>query len=190
MKKVAIMFLALVLVSGTAFAAGSQAGSGASADLSLNYASEPASGFDGTFGLELGANVPLSRLGMNVSTSKGVELEGRASLSYYNWDETFFGQDLEYRRIPFFVGGRVLAPVSPQLKVYGQLGLELSFDKVEVFVPGLGRFSESDTNLGLAPGVGIIFPVSNQLYLGGNLSWHIISDNYFTLGVTVGFNLP
>lgn len=190
MKKVAIMLLALVLASGTAFAAGGQAGSGVSFDLSGNYASEPASGFDGTFGLELGANVDLNRLGTSISTSKGVELQGRASLSYYNWDESIFGQDLEYRRIPLFVGGRVLAPVSPQLKVYGQLGLEISFDEVEFFHPVFGRFSESDTNLGLTPGVGIIFPVSNQLYLGGNLSWHIISDNYFTLGVTVGFNLP
>src|SRR5512143_12791 len=159
MKKVAIILLALVLVSGTAFAAGNPAGSAASLDLSGNYASEPAGDFGGTFGPELGVNVPLSRLGINLGTSKGVELEGRASLSYYNWDETIFGQDLEYRRIPFFVGGRVVAPVSPQLKVYGQLGLELSFDKVEVFVPGLGRFSETDTNLGLVPGVGIIFPL-------------------------------
>ena len=189
MKKVVLTLLALVLVSGTAFAAGS-AGSGVSFDLSGNYASEPASGFDGTFGLELGANVPLSRLGMEVGTSKGVQLEGRASLSYYNWDENIFGADLEYRRLPLFVGGRVVAPVSSQIKVYGQLGLELSFDKVEVFIPGLGKGSESDTNLGITPGVGILFPISNQFYVGGNLNWHIISDDYFTLGVTVGFNLP
>jgi len=189
MKKVAFALLALVFVSGTAFAAGS-AGSGVSFDLSGNYASEPASGFDGTFGLELGANVPFSRLGMDAGTSKGVELQGRASLSYYNWDQGFFGADLEYRRIPLFVGGRVVAPLSSQVKVYGQLGLELSFDKVDVFIPGLGSGSESDTNIGITPGVGILFPISNQFYLGGNLNWHIISDDYFTVGLTVGFNLP
>lgn len=191
MKKIPFALLALVLISGTAFAAGGQAGqSPAGIDLSGNFASEPAGGFDSTFGLELGANVPLSRLGMNVATSKNVELQGRASLSYYNWDDSVFGVDLEYRRIPFFVGGRVLAPVSPQLKVYGQLGLELSFDRREQFVPGLGRASDSDVNLGLTPGVGIIFPVSSQVYLGANLNWHLIEDDYFTLGVTVGFNLP
>ncbi len=190
MKKVALILLGLVLVSGTAVAAGNPAGSGLSVDLSGNYASEPASGFDGTFGPELGVNVDLSRLGLNVGASKSVEVQGRASLSYYNWDQSIFGVDLEYRRIPIFVGGRVLTSASPQVKLYGQLGLELSFDKVEAFNPVFGKESESKTRLGLAPGVGILFPISNQLYLGGNLSWHIVSDNYFTLGVTVGFNLP
>ena len=191
MRKILFPLLALVLISGTAFAAGGQAGqSGPSLDLSGNFATEPAGDFGTTFGLEVGANVPLNRLGMNVATSKTVELQGRASLSYYNWDESIFGVDLEYRRIPFFVGARVLAPVAPQLKVYGQLGLELSFDRAEAFLPGLGRVSDSDINIGITPGVGIIFPVSNQVYLGANLNWHIISDSYFTLGVTVGFNLP
>lgn len=189
MKKIAFALLALVFVSGTAFAAGS-AGSGVSIDLSGNYASEPEGGFDGTFGPELGVNVDLSRLGMNVGTSKSVEVQGRASLSYYNWDQSFFGQDLEFRRIPLFVGGRVVALVSPQVKLYGQLGLEISFDKVDVFIPGLGSGSESDTHLGITPGVGVLFPISNQFYIGGNLNWHIIDHDYFTLGVTVGFNLP
>ncbi len=188
MKKVALIVLGLVLVSGTAFAAG-PSGSGVSVDLSGNYASEPASGFDGTFGPELGVNVDLNRIGLNVG-SKTVEVQGRASLSYYNWDQSIFGVDLEFRRIPLFVGARILTPVSPQVKLYGQLGLELSFDKVEAFNPVFGKTSESDTNLGVTPSVGILFPVSNQFYLGGNLAWHIVEDNYFTIGVTVGFNIP
>ncbi len=113
MKKVVIMLLGLVLASGTAFAAGS-AGSGVSIDLSGNYASEPESGFDGTFGPELGCNVDLSR---TFGVSKGLELQGRASLSYYNWDESIFGHDLEFRRIPLFLGGRILTSVSPQVKL-------------------------------------------------------------------------
>src|SRR5512135_2939012 len=108
MKKVALMLLGLVLVSGTALAAGNPAGSGVSVDLSGNYASEPTGNFDGTFGPELGVNADLSRIGLNVGASKTVEVQGRASLSYYNWDENNFGVDLEYRRIPLFVGARVL----------------------------------------------------------------------------------
>ncbi len=192
MKKIVMMLLALGLVSGTAFAAGAgnPAGSGLSVDLSGNYASEPASGFDGTFGPELGVNVDLNRIGLNVGASKNVEVLGRASLSYYNWDQSVFGNDLEFRRIPFFVGGRVATSVSPQIKLYGQLGLEISFDKVEVVHPVFGKVSETDTRVGITPGVGILFPISNQLYVGGNLNWHIIDDNYFTLGVTLGLNLP
>ncbi len=192
MKKVVVMLLALGLLSGTAFAAGTgnPAGSGLSIDLSGNYASEPASGFDGTFGPELGVNVDLNRIGLNVGASKNVEVLGRASLSYYNWDENIFGVDLEYRRIPLFLGGRVATTVSPQVKLYGQLGLELSFDRAEAFHPVFGKVSESDTNIGITPGVGILIPISNQFYVGGNVSWHIIEDNYFTLGVTLGLNLP
>lgn len=195
MKKVAFLLLVLAFTSGAAFAADPQAGrGGVSFDLSGNYATEPASGFGGTFGPELGANVSLSRLGMNVSASKGVDVQGRASLAYYNWDESEFGVDVSFRRIPFFLGGRVVAPVSPQMKVYGQLGLEVSFDRAEVAVdiPGIGviKDSASETHLGLTPGVGILFPVSNQFYVGANLSYHIIEDSYATLGVTVGFNLP
>ncbi len=187
MKKIALMLLALAFASGTAFAAGA-GGSGVSGDLHLNYASEPTGGFDGTFGLEVGANVDLKRLGTSISTSKGVDLLGRASIAYYNWDGDFFGVDVEYRRIPVFVGGRVQTEVSPQLKLYGQLGLELSFDRAEVFIPGLGKASESDVNLGLTPGVGLIVPLSNQLYVGAKADWHIITDDYFTLGVGIGMN--
>ncbi len=188
MKKVALMILGLVLVTGTAFAAG-PAGGGVSLDLSGNYASEPTGNFGGTFGPEFGVNVDLNRLGLNVGQTKTVEFQGRASLSWYNWDETVGGVDLDYRRIPLFVGARVVSPVAPQFKVYGQLGLELSFDDLEFRTPG-GKASDSDVNLGLTPGVGILFPISNQLYIGGNLSWHIIDHDYFTLGVTVGLNLP
>ncbi len=185
MKKIVIMLLGLVLASGTAFAAGS-AGSGVSIDLSGNYASEPESGFDGTFGPELGCNIDLSRA---FGTSKGLELQGRASLSYYSWDADFFGDNLEIRRIPLFVGGRILTSVSPQVKLYGQLGLELSFDKVEMETPFFGKVSDDETNLGITPGIGVIVPVSNQFYIGGNASWHIIDSDYFTIGVTVGVNL-
>ncbi len=187
MKKVALIVLGLVLVSGTAFAAG-PGGSGVSLDLSGNYASEPTGDFGGTLGPEFGVNINLNCVGLDVGATRTVEFQGRASLSWYSWDESIAGEDFDYRRIPIFVGARVLSPVAPQFKVYGQLGLELSFDRLEFPVPG-GRASDSDTHLGLTPGVGILFPVSNQLYVGGNLSWHIIDHDYFTLGVTVGFNL-
>ncbi|MGE5663442.1 MAG: outer membrane beta-barrel protein [Deltaproteobacteria bacterium] len=184
MKKVAIMILALALVSGTALAQSTApAGSGISVDLSVNYASEPKGGFDGTFGLGVGGNLDLTK---SFSAPQNIEIQGRASLSYFNWDDDVAGQELEYRRIPLFIGGRVLTPVAPQLKLYGQLGLELSFDDRD----NVGAGSDSDTHLGLTPGVGLIVPLSNQFYLGADLAWHIIKDDYVTLGVTVGFNLP
>lgn len=184
MKKIAIMLLGLALASGTALAqTTAPAGSGISVDLSGNYASEPDGGFGGTFGLELGGNLDLTR---SFDAPKSIEIQGRASLGYYNWDDDVAGVELEYRRIPLFIGGRVLTPVAPQLKLYGQLGLELSFDNKE----NLGAGSDSDTHLGLTPGVGLIVPLSNQFYVGADLGWHVIKDSYVTLGVTVGFNLP
>ncbi len=187
MKKAVFLLLMMVLAAGTASAAGT-AGNAFSFDLSLNPASPPDSDFDWTFGPELGVNADLRRLGVDFG-SKSFDLQARASMSYYNFDGNAGGIDLEYRRIPFFAGGRILFPVSPQVKLYGQLGLEISFDKVE-FPFGGGKASETDTNFGVVPGVGVIFPVSNQFYLGGNFNVHLITDTYVTLGVTVGFNLP
>lgn len=183
MKKVAFIFLGLALVSGTALAQdAAPAGSGISVDLSVNYASEPRGGFDDTFGLAVGGNLDLTK---SFSAPQNIEIQGRASLGYYNWDDDVAGVELEYRRIPLFLGGRVLTPVAPQLKLYGQLGLEVSFDKRE-FLGG----SDSDVHVGLTPSVGLIVPLTNQFYVGADLGWHIVKDDYVTLGVAVGFNLP
>ena len=188
MRKIVFVALFSVLVFANADVAGAAGGAGI--DLSGNWASEPSGGFDDTFGLELGLNVDFKKFGLNVD-SKNMEFQGRVSLGYYDWDKGAPGTTLDYQRIPLFLGARVLTSLSPQVKLYGQLGLEFSFDDKDSYtgIPGLKQ-SDSEVNVGLTPGIGLLFPISNSFYAAIGLDYHIVSDGYATLGLTLGFNLP
>ncbi|HEX9205368.1 MAG TPA: outer membrane beta-barrel protein [Candidatus Deferrimicrobiaceae bacterium] len=186
MKKIVIAALFSVLVFANADVAGAAGGIGV--DLSGNWASEPSSGFDDTFGLELGMNVDFRKFGVNID-SKNLELLGRVSLGYYDWDKTQSGFNLDYQRIPLFLGARLQTSLAPQVKFYGQLGLEFSFDDKE-YVNAFGKQSDSELNVGLTPGIGLLFPITNSFYAAVRFDYHIISDDYATLGLTLGFNLP
>jgi hypothetical protein len=121
--------------------------------------------------------------------SKNLDLLGRVSLGYYDWDKTQNGFNLDYQRIPLFLGARLQTSLAPQIKFYGQLGLEFSFDDKE-YVNSFGKQSDSELNVGLTPGIGLLFPISNSFYAAIRFDYHIISDDYATLGLTLGFNLP
>lgn len=185
-KMIVLVALFSVLVFAKADVAGAAGGIGI--DLSGNWASEPSSGFDDTFGVELGMNVDFRKFGVNLE-SKNLDLLGRVSLGYYDWDKTQSGFNLDYQRVPLFLGARLQTSLAPQIKFYGQLGLEFSFDDKE-YVNAFGKQSDSELNVGLTPGIGLLFPISNTFYAAVRFDYHIISDDYATLGLTVGFNLP
>ena len=188
MKKFVLAALFSVLVIASAGAAGAAGGIGI--DLSGNWASEPSGGFGDTFGLDLGLNVDFRKFGVNLE-SKNLDLLGRVSLGYYDWDKGAPGTTLDYQRIPFFLGARLQTSLAPQIKFYGQLGLEFSFDDKDSYtgIPGFKQ-SDSELNVGLTPGIGLLFPISNTFYAAIRFDYHIISDDYATLGLTLGFNLP
>ena len=186
MRKIVFAALFSVLVFANADVAGAAGGIGI--DLSGNWASEPSGGFDDTFGLELGMNVDFKKFGVNID-SKNLDLLGRVSLGYYDWDKTQSGFNLDYQRIPLFLGARLQTSLAPQIKFYGQLGLEFSFDDKE-YVNAFGKQSDSELNVGLTPGIGLLFPISNSFYAAIRFDYHIISDDYATLGLTLGFHLP
>ncbi len=181
----AALFSVLVFAGpGVAFAGG-----GIGVDLSGNWASEPSGGFDDTFGVEFGLNVDFRQLGLNID-SKNTQYQGRVSLGYYEWDQGAPGTTLDYQRIPLFLGARVLTSLAPQIKLYGQLGLEFSFDEKDSYNGFYGKQSDSDLNFGVTPGIGLLFPISNSFYAAIRFDYHIISDDYATLGLTLGFHLP
>jgi len=185
MRKFVFVALFFVLAFANAGVAGAAGGIGV--DLSGNWASEPSGGFDDTFGLELGMNVDFRKFGLNVD-SKNMDFQGRVSLGYYDWDKTESGSNLDYQRVPLFLGARVLTSLAPQVKLYGQLGLEFSFDDKEYL--NAGKQSDSELNVGVTPGIGLLFPISNSFYAAIRFDYHIISDDYATLGLTLGFHLP
>lgn len=154
-------------------------GSGVTLDGSFYYATEPDDGWDDGYGIELGVNIDADRLGFGAKTSSGTKFQGRASLGYYTFDADG-NRGGDYDRIPVTVACRVVSDIAPSVNLYAQLGLELSFDD---------RGSDDDVHLGIPIGVGLLFPVTPQFYLGGSLNFHLIEDSYWTLGLTAGFNL-
>src|SRR5512139_941995 len=100
MRKIVCVALFSILVFANANVAGAAGGFGV--DLSGNWASEPSSGFDDTFGVEFGLNVDLRQLGLDVGT-KSTEVQGRIGLGYYDWDRNADGNNLDYQRVPLFL---------------------------------------------------------------------------------------
>ena len=173
----------LALSAGTqAFAKSEQMGN-AEVDASLVWASAPTSGFDSTIGLTIGGGVMLPQIDKN--------LQGRVDITFLSFDGSVFGTDVTYSRVPITVSGRYYIPTQQTVKVYGQGGLEMSFDKVETanpLFPGL-KASASDINLGLVGGVGIDVAITPQLSFVADARLHLITDSYITFqgGVALHF---
>lgn len=163
--------------------------------------SDPAFAKVGDQTVDVGVSVatePIDNLGTAIGFSGGFGYEFtkdtqiRADVSYYSWDDsqtTIFGtMDMTVYRIPIAVSARryVDFPNQQGLRAYGQLGLELSIDGAEVTLAGVSA-DDSETNVGLTPAAGIEYNVNDQMFVGANAAYHIITDSYFTFGGSIGF---
>jgi len=164
---------------------------GSSVDFFLGLGSEPASDVGTTFGFGAGLNIPFT----NIFNAGGAadNLMIRADLSYFSWEGDTGPIDVEFTRIPLFLGVRYFVSgdkiKSEGLGIYAEIGIELSFDEVEVKTPLLGTISDDEINFGVPIGAGIQYYISEKWYLGFNARLHIISDSYFTLLGSIGFDL-
>jgi hypothetical protein len=197
MKKVTLL-LALVAVlfvnPGIGFG---QDDHNTSVDFFLGLGSEPAGDLGTGYGFGVGLSIPFNDI-FDVSNPSGAakDLMIRADLSYFSWeadtDIPFFSVDEEFTRIPIFIGLRYFAPADTfkikGLGIYGEVGIELSFDDAEVKINNI-KESDDEINFGVPIGVGLQYYISEKWYLGFNARYHIISDSYFTLAASVGFNL-
>ncbi|HEU0265069.1 MAG TPA: outer membrane beta-barrel protein [Geobacterales bacterium] len=148
-------------------------------DASIDLATAPVSGFDSTLGFTVGFGYELEQ-----------ELQLRGDISYYSYDQDFFGDSLTYTRVPVAASVRKYFPLNPQKNVnlFVQGGLELSFDEAETSVNlgfpfGTVKASGSEVNLGLVGGGGVEFALSREFGLGGIAKYHVISNDYLTLGL-------
>lgn len=150
-------------------------------DLTLDVATEPATGFGSTVGFTAGG-------GYEVADN----LQVRGDISYYNWSQDVvvpgFGfvpnisESFSYTRIPLDVGVRYFFQLPPKdLKVYAQGELEISFDSVDTSVFGV-KETANDVHAGVVLGGGVDYALSKEFSIGANLKGHIITDGYVTLG--------
>ncbi|MEK6744008.1 MAG: hypothetical protein AABZ15_10370 [Nitrospirota bacterium] len=185
MKKVlivAVLVLTAVLMAGPVFAAAG----GTTIDGSLVFATEPIGGYDSTVGIGVGALIDMA--GRMKSSSKDMKLGIRADMTYFDWDGHFYGIDVSYQRLMFFGGPRLTFQPGGKSAIapYVEGGLELGYGKAEVVVPGLGKASSTEIDLGLAGGGGVDFALAKNVKLGVSGRLHLIADSFLTLAVTVG----
>ena len=201
MKKSAVLGILFVFMLMSAGDGLAQQEHGSSVDFFLGIGSEPAGDVGTGFGLGVGLNIPFTNI-FNTSTASGAadNLMIRADLSYFSWegDTTAFSVsvDEEFTRIPLFLGVRYFVAAdkikTEGLGIYAEIGIELSFDDEEVktTLPGTSaKVSDDEINFGVPIGAGIQYYISEKLYLGLNARFHIISDSYFTLLGSIGFDL-
>jgi hypothetical protein len=190
MKKIMFMVLILMFNFGAVYAA-EETGNGISIDLSLSWAEGNEADYPSTLlggaGIDLGVNVGLKRLGLGVGTWKGIEFAGRASISYFDWND---GENSDsYERMFLFIGIRTLMPIfTRHIMLMGQIGPELSMDRQEDYDAWGNLVSEDNSvRIGITPGIGIMFNMY-RMYLGVTYNYHIITDPYHNVGVTIGYN--
>jgi len=202
-KKTAVLFTVLVFWLVIAKVGFAQQDHGSSLDAFFGLASEPAGDVGTGLGFGVGLNIPFTSV-FDVSTRSDTtdNLVLRADLSYFSWDgdtsAPFVTFEEEFKRIPIFLGLRLFVPPgkikAKRLGIYGEIGIELSFDEVEVkttnTLAGTSvKTSDDEINFGVPIGAGIQYYISEKWYLGFYSRLHIISDSYFTLTGAVGFDL-
>ncbi len=140
-------------------------------DATVGFGSGPKD-FDAAAGFSFGAGTMLSSIDQN--------LQARIDIGYFDFSRDFFGQTLDYTRIPITVSGRYYLPLDDRVRVFGQVGIETSVDSKDETV-GFFKQTKDEVRVGVTPGAGIEFFVNSgfSIFALGNV--HMISDNYFSM---------
>ncbi len=165
---------------------------GLTIDGAVTYATDPYSGsstgFGSTVGYGIGVITPMRDI------SERASLAARFDLNYYKWSRSDRYLESSFERLPVFAGFRLYRKAGP-MRLYGEAGLELSFDTWEssytgplygTLSPGQ-KSSYSDRYLGLAPGAGIEFSVGAHFLIGFLARYHLIENPYSTFGISIGY---
>lgn len=191
MKKVLLISLVVLLFGYGSALAEEGTTSVLTLDGAIGLGTEPESGFGSAFGGRIGLGHGFLKVFKKAKGTKHTEsLQLRVDVSYLNWETEQLGVDVSYRRIPIFLGGRYFFPtkVADAFSIYVEAGLEISLDEAEAVVPAVGAVSASETNIGITPGVGLMYPFNEKLSAGLDLRGHFISDNYFTWMLSLNYH--
>lgn len=195
MKCIKLVLTCVLLVLGmsaTAFAAKGDK----EVDFTLGFATSPYDGFDTGWGFTFGGGYEFfDNFTPQIS---GDSLQLRGDIAYHMWSSSEFGVDVDASRLPLTVSCRYYFPIKQvkNLRVFGQAGLEVSFDKVEASVPPVvvggtlvpgAKASASETNVGVTPGAGVEYSFNKNFFVLADLKQHLISDPYFTMQGGIGF---
>ncbi|HEY6872134.1 MAG TPA: outer membrane beta-barrel protein [Geobacteraceae bacterium] len=192
MKCIRLVMLCVLLTVGmtaTAFAAKGDK----EVDFTLGFATAPYGSYDLGWGFDFGGGYEFfDNFTPGIS---GDTLQLRGDVGYHTWSASESGVDVTASRVPVTVSCRYYFPIRQvkNLRVFGQAGLEVSFDDVEASVPAIVpggsalKVSASSTNVGVTPGAGVEYMLNRNFFLTANMKEHIISDSYFAMQAGIGF---
>jgi opacity protein-like surface antigen len=205
MRNLLLVLMAVFMLGGAGTVYAADAG-GTVIDFGVGFGTEPAGGFGTTFGFGVGVEQDFGKLFSGVSNEFTENLRLRADFHYFGWDDTISvpgaSADIEFSRIPIFLGGRYALPVGQieKFTLFGEAGLEISIDDVEAgaciagfppFIPSTcTTVSDSEVNFGVTPGIGVTYLAAPNVAVGVDLRYHLISDGYFTGVASIGYVLP
>lgn len=182
-----VLVLVCLCTAATAFAAKGDK----EVDFTLGFGTAPYGDYDLGWGFDFGGGYEFFD---NFTPSiAGDTLQIRGDIGYHTWSATQSGVDVSASRVPVIVSCRYYFPIRQvrKLRVYGQAGVEVSFDSVDATaaVPGgpALKVSSDSTNAGVTPGAGIEYMIDRQFFLTADMKEHLISDPYFTMQGGIGF---
>jgi len=147
-------------------------------DGSFVFATGPGS-FNNGYGFNVGGGYTLTSVDKN--------LQARADLSVINFSYDHYATRMDSRRIPFVVGARYSLPIVDRLTVFGQAGIETSFDSFDAPL-GTGKESKNEVNFGGSLGGGASYQIMPNLSAFALARVHMISDSYWTMQFGAAFH--
>ncbi len=143
-----------------------------SVDAGAASTTSPADGWENATGLSLG-------LVYRLSNNAGI----RVAVERYKFTAT--SSTTSYTRIPVFLGGRFYFWNMGDIWSHADLGMEMSMDEMQP-VSGVGSTTETQSNMGGAALYGILYEISDHLFMGANGKIHLNKNSYWSYGIYLG----
>lgn len=141
-----------------------------SVDGGASSSSGPAGGWNSAAGLSLGA---VYRLGNNAGI--------RLSVERYQFTGTSAADT--YTRIPVFLGGRLYFWNMGDIWCHADLGMEMIMDRV---ITASGSGDRNESNMGGAALFGMLYEISDHLFMGADIKYHLNKNNFSSYGIYLG----
>lgn len=142
-----------------------------SVDVGAATSTSPGSSWDNATGLSLG-------LVYRLSNNTGIRL----AVERYKFTSTISSDT--YTRTPVFLGGRFYFWNFGDLWSHADLGMEMSMDQKQSTTAGVS--TDAQSNIGGAALYGILYEISNHLFMGADAKIHLNKNSYWSYGIYLG----
>lgn len=141
-----------------------------SVDAGASTSTSPANNWDTATGISLG-------LVYRLTNNSGIRL----AVEQYKFSGTSTAGT--YTRMPIFLGGRFYFWNFGDIWSHADLGMEMSLDQKS---SSAGVANDTQTNVGGAALYGLLYEISNHLFMGADIKIHLNKDKYWSYGIYLG----